>query len=104
MRAVFKGVRQASTSMALPAFANRNPRYTIFLLFALVCSTFLLLPFRVPSIATSGYADYIPSKFRPAGVSLEEWLRHEEMNYAEVVKGRNQLIQKYGPDPAKVDP
>lgn len=86
-------------AIALPAFVHRNPRYSVLLLFVLVCSTFLLLP-----LHPAPYADYVPSKFRPAGMSLEEWVRREDLHYAEVLKGRKQLIQQYGPEPAQLDP
>ena len=94
-------------AVTLPAFVHRNPRYTILLIFVLVCSSLLLIPGPVhmpPAMSPSKYVDYIPSKFRSGGQSLEEWVRREEAHYAEVLKGRRQLIQKYGPDPARVDP
>ena len=70
----------------------------------LVCSTLLLLPYHTPSIVSSDYTKYITSKFRPHGMSLEQWVGQEEIRYVEVVKARKQLIDKHGPDPAKVDP
>ena len=88
-------------AIALPAFVHRNPRYTVLLIFVLVCSTFLLIPFHAPSVAP--YADYLPSKFRP-GVSLEEWVRREEIHYGETLRARKDMITKYGPEPSKVDP
>ena len=99
-------------AITLPAFVHRNPRYTILLIFVLVCSSFLLLPHpdssslssTFSSSSASAYVNAVTNKFRPQGQSLEQWVADEEMHYNEFLEKRHAFIQKYGPEPAQVDP
>ncbi len=86
-------------AIPLPAFALRHPRYTGLLVFVLLCSTFLLMPFHSPDLPYPGSL----SKYHP-GVPLEEWVRREELHYMDVLAGRKWLIERYGGDITKIDP
>ncbi len=94
-------------AVLLPVFVQRHPRYTGMLAFVLLCSTLLLIPFRSsssPALFAPPHPGSDPnSKYHP-GVSLEEWVRHEEAHYQDVLKGRKWLINDLGGDPNKIDP
>ena len=76
-------------------FANRNLRYTILLVFVLCVTLFLLSP-HARDIGKTVLIDG-ESKYRPGGMSLEQWVAREEAYYLESLEGRQELIAKYGP-------
>ena len=89
------------SNSAAAAFVNRNPRYVTLLAFVLICSTLLLVPWHSSSLPR--LQEYIPSKFR-GHMSLEEFVRQEEVYYADMLSARAEMIKDYGPTPDKVDP
>lgn len=93
-------------AIILPAFVQRHPRYSGLLVFVLLCSTLLLIPFHSsapPALLGPPHPDSDSnSKYHP-GVSLEEWVRNEELHYQDVLKGRRWLIDDLGGDPNKID-
>jgi hypothetical protein len=77
-------------------FAVRNPIYTSLVVFFLLCSTLLLLPWH------SGLVGDIPSKFR-GSMTVEMFVKEEELKYASLLARRHSMIQHYGPSPDQVD-
>ncbi|EKM54909.1 uncharacterized protein PHACADRAFT_147193 [Phanerochaete carnosa HHB-10118-sp] len=81
-------------------YVNRHPRYALFLVVFLALSTLLLLPWH--SAAPLSISAYVANKFR-GSMSLEEFIRQEELRYADVLAERHALIKHHGPSPDEVD-
>ena len=91
-------------SSQLLVFVNRNWRYTVLIFFVLCVTLYLLSPHASFTSRGTGnvFLGDAEPKYRPLGMSLEQWVAREEGYYLESLKGRKELIATYGPKPEDI--
>ena len=85
----------------LTAFTQRHPRYVFLVLFFLACTAYILFPWSSDPSKAFQLSGYLPTKFR--SMTLETFIKEEEMRYAGMLSARTAMIKNFGPSADQVE-